>query len=108
MEIPRAVSRSVCPSSTIRPRRTGTAPRIARSTVLLPEPFGPTSAVGPRANASCTSSVKPSRTRSNSSSSTDRLQLHVHPRPAPQEQEDRQRHYYQQDAERLGRTEIHL
>src|SRR6516165_8026575 len=103
MEIPRSVSRSVCPSSTIRPRRTGTAPRIARSTVLLPEPFGPTSAVGPRANASCTSSVKPSRTRSNSSSSTERLHLHLP--PAPEEQEDHQGYHHQQDAERLGSTE---
>src|SRR5262249_53911138 len=89
---------------TMRPRRIGIAPRMARSTVLFPAPLGPTRAVGPRPTDSFTSRVKPSRATSSSSSSTDRLQDGA----ATENSEDPERDRHQQDAERLGGAKIGL
>ena len=64
---PPAGSSRTCPSTTIRPPVRGTTPASARSSVVLPDPFGPSTATtSPSATSRWMSSWKSSRSTSTS------------------------------------------
>src|SRR5581483_12520353 len=87
-------SRERDPSET-KPRRIGTNPAIASSTVVFPAPDGPNSATrspAPTDNAARTANERQSTSTSASSTGT----------PEVREQRQRQRHHQQHEGERQG------